>query len=392
MSEKGLASVWVSQNTIEIRSYLIPKIRSDAILLETGACGVCGTDGHLYKQEPPYPATLCHEITGKIVDIGTEANKRMKVDEGSLNIGARVALFPWLPCGNCQGCLRYGPGAMTCINAYVYGIPFENLGLEGTPPYSSRCEEYPYFKGGFGEYLYVFPGTYLYKIPNDMPWEVAALLDPMGVAVRAIELATTCPGNIEKALSFDSTVVVQGSGPVGLLTAVVAKLAGSKNIIMIGSRRKRLNVAREICDIDLLIDKNEMNVEERIKKIKEFTNGRGADIVFECAGTPEAFLEALEIVGRLGTVVEVGNSMTLGNLVKVDPCRQICQKSIRLMGLSANPPRTFKKGMDVLRNFRKIPFQKLITHEFEVKNVKDVFHQMGDETYIKAVMRGPAGV
>jgi len=393
MPEKGLASVWTAPGVIEIRSWSVPKVEDDTILLQTGVCGICGTDGHLYKQTPPYPAILCHEITGKIVDMGPEANKKMKIEGGeTLSIGDRVALFPWLPCGYCEGCLRYGPGAMTCINAFVYGIPFENLRLPGTSPYSSRSEEFPYFKGGFAEYLYVFPGTYLYKIPDDMPWEVAALLDPTGVAVRAIELAMTCPGTLEESIDFDSTVVVQGSGPVGLLTAVAAKKAGAKQIIMIGSREKRLKVASELCEIDLLIDRRKVDVNDRIKKIKDFTRGKGADIVFECAGTPDAFAEALEIVSHLGTIVELGNSMTPGRNVFVDPCKHICWKSIRILGQSATPPRTFRKGMVLLSNFRKIPFDKLITHEVRVKDVKDALQHMSDKDYVKGIMRGPAAV
>jgi len=72
MPEKGLASVWTAPGVIEIRSWSVPKVEDDTILLQTGVCGICGTDGHLYKQTPPYPAILCHEITGKIVDMGPE--------------------------------------------------------------------------------------------------------------------------------------------------------------------------------------------------------------------------------------------------------------------------------------------------------------------------------
>lgn len=389
MSETGLASVWAGPYRIEKRRFPVPSVDGDGVLLETGAASVCGTDRHLYKQSPPYPVILGHEIAGKVVAMGKNARQSMKVFNASgLGIGDRVVIFPWIPCGRCWGCLKFKPGAMTCTNGYVYGMPFEILDI-GDPLYDSNCELAPHFKGGFGEYVYLRPGTYMWKLPEDMPWDVASLLDPTGVALRAVELSQTCPGIMEEGLSYDSTVCILGSGPVGLLVAIACREAGVERIILTGRRRFKLTLAEELGLADYTMSAEDFSAEDRVRRVREITDGHGADVVFECVGTPDAFVEAVEAVRRLGTVVEVGNTVTPGQKVGIDPCRQICIKNIRLLGLGANPPRTFDKAFSLLKRYKRIPFARLITHHFTIGELDRALEVAEREEAIKITLLGP---
>ncbi len=226
---KGKAAVWVGARQLEIREFDVPKAKSDGMVLKMDAAAICGTDGHLFPQDPPYGAVMGHEITGTIVDMGDDANKHMNVFGGPLKEGDRIALYPWITCGKCPACVEHGQGVCTvCDNSFVYGVPYEKLGLEGSKGIDSNVEHAPHFMGGFGEYLYVSPETFVWKIPEDMPSEVAVLLDPTAVAMRAIELAQTCPGTVEESFNSNATVAIIGLGPVGILAAIICRLLGVK--------------------------------------------------------------------------------------------------------------------------------------------------------------------
>ena len=128
---KAKAAVWTGKRTMEVREYPIPTAKKDGMVLKVDAAAVCGTDGHLFPQEPPYPAIMGHEVTGTIVDLGEDANKHINVFGGPLAVGDRVALYPWITCGKCPACVEYGQGVCTvCDNSFVYGVPYEKLGLE----------------------------------------------------------------------------------------------------------------------------------------------------------------------------------------------------------------------------------------------------------------------
>lgn len=398
MKEKGRAAVWVGPKKLEIREYPIPEVEKDTLLVKVEACGVCGTDRSLYTRKPKFPTILGHEVAGEIVAMGPQALSKMKVAGGSLKIGDRIGLYPWIPCGRCWSCLRFGPAAAICEVAYGYGSLSDHLALETATSSSQvetevsllngKSEEYPHFKGGFASHFYIHPGTYLWKVPEDMSSEIMALLDPMGVAVRAVEVAKTCSGRVESALTHDATVVVQGSGMIGILVAMVAKMAGASKIIMTGGGDKRLKLAKDVVDIDQTINIFEKDVDQRVEIVKDMTGGRGADLVFECCGVPEAVLEALRMARRMSTVVSLGNLTNPGQYIKIDPCRDLVLKHVTLQGMVANPPRSFDQAFAILDGFKhKIPFEKLITHKFPVKDTIKALDASTDvDNCVKAMM------
>jgi threonine dehydrogenase-like Zn-dependent dehydrogenase len=385
--EKAKAAVWTGEGRIEVRRLPVPVAEEDGLVLKVDAAGICGTDGHLFPQSTPYPAILGHEVTGTVVDLGRRANRTLNVFGGPLQVGDRVVLYPWITCGKCNGCLTYGSGTCTvCQNSFVYGIPYEKLGLGGTEGITSDAGLHPHFKGGFGEYLYVFPETYMWKLPEDMPSEVAVLLDPLAVAVRAVELALTSPGVTEEAFTTSSTVVVMGSGPVGVLAAIVAREMGVEQIILTGGRQQRLEIGARLSGADATIDIRETSVDERILQVRDMTGGRGADVVIQCSNSPEAFVEGLEMIRRMGTLIEVGNMVNTGHLVSIDPARHICGKHARIIGMSANSAKAFDKAFQLLKRHRKIDFLQLFTHRCRLEGLQETLDSMDDSDYLKGLV------
>jgi len=388
LKEKGRAAVWTGSQKIKLMELQVPKAEENSAVIKVDATAVCGTDGHLLSIDPPYPAILGHEITGTIVDLGSKANNSLNVFGGPIKTGDRVVLYPWLNCGKCSGCLTYGSGTCTvCENSFVYGIPYEILGLEGIAKISSDINIYPHFKGGFGEYLYIFPGTYLWKLPEDMPSEVAALLDPMAVAVRAVELACMCPGVVEESFTTSSSITIIGDGPIGALCALVARIMGVEQIIIIGGRNKRLSIAADLSQADKIINYKESSSEDRIKLVKNLTGGKGADVVFQCTNKPEAFIEGLEMMRRIGTLIEVGNVVEMGKGVSISPARHICGKHARIIGMGANSANAFDKAFHLLKRHKKIDFLKLYTHVCSLDTLETTLNSMKKEDYFKGLLK-----
>ncbi|HEY5562687.1 MAG TPA: zinc-binding dehydrogenase [Clostridiaceae bacterium] len=388
LKEQGRAAVWTGKRNIEIMEFPIPVAGEDGAVIKVEDAAVCGTDGHLFPQEALKPSILGHEVCGRVVDIGKRANKTLNVFGGPIKVGDRVVLYPWITCGKCGGCLTFGSGTCTvCDDSFVYGIPYDKLGLNGKERISSDVNIYPHFKGGFGEYLYIFPETYIWKVPEDMPSQVAALLDPLAVAVRAVELACTCPGIVEEAFTTNATVTIIGDGPVGALAALVSRIMGVEKIIIIGGRNKRLAIASEISQADYVINYKETSPDERIKKVRDISGGQGADVVLQCSNSPESFVEGLEMIRRMGTLVEVGNMVNVGTNVSIDPARLICLKHARVMGMSANSPKAFNKAFHILKRHNKISFEKLYTHVGSIDTLKNTLNSMKDDNYFKGLVK-----
>ena len=381
MTESTTAHVWVGAGRVEQWSIPIPEIPPTGLLIEVTANGICGTDAHLIGSQPSAPLVLGHEIVGRIVDFGSK-HPRTDADDDPLEIGDAIALFPWLPCLVCWGCRRFGPSATTCSDPFVYGIPPEALGL---PPLAGSDDTS--LSGGFGRHLVVRPGTYFWRVPESMPHEIAALLDPLAVAVRSVDVMKTAAGTWDEVIRPDSTAVVLGAGAVGLLAAMVLRAAGVTDIIVSGSRPRRLALAAAAGA--QAIDIHATDAAERRRLVLDRTNGRGADLVIDASSQPAALGEALGMVRRLGTVVEVGNIVSTGVTIPLDPAVDVCQKNVRLLGVAANPPQSYSEAMALLRRHDELPFADLITGRHDFAHLDDALADLaGDSVKVMLVAEG----
>ena len=388
LSEKGRAAVWVGSRKMKVMELPIPKAEENSAVIKVNATAICGSDGNMFPMTPPYPAIIGHEITGTIVDLGRKANNTLNVFGGPLKVDDRVALYPWITCGKCSNCLTFGPGKCTiCENSFFYGAPSELFGVVRPDGINADVNKYPHFKGGFGEYLYIFPETYLWKLPDDMPSEVAALLDPMAVAVRSVELACMSPGVVEESFTTSSTTAVIGDGPIGALCALVSRIMGVGKIIIIGGRNKRLSIAADLSQADYKINYKETSPEERIKLVKGMTNGKGADVVFQCSNTPAAFVQGLEMMRRMGTMVEVGNMTDKDNDISINVARHIGYKHARILGMAVNTSGAFDKAFHLLLRHKKIDFMKMYTHICSLDTLETTLKSMKNEDYFKGLLK-----
>jgi len=223
--------------------------------------GVCGSDLHLFKGTHAFrkpPAILGHEISGDVVEIGSKVTK--------VSVGDRVTVEPHVGCGNCEFCEK---GLVNlCINKSAPGTP----GWIGT----------------FVEYFNA-PEEAVYKIADTVSYEMGVLVEPLAVAVHAIERIT---------VKQKDTIVVLGSGTIGLLTLVVARELGYKNIITTDTQQFNLDMAMKQ-GATMALNPKEVDV---VQKVLEFTNGRGADVVIVAAASKEIIDQASEMTRKRGEV------------------------------------------------------------------------------------------
>ncbi len=121
--------------------------------------------------------------------------------------------------------------------------------------------------------------------------------------------------------------------------------------------------------------------------MKDLTAGKGADVVLQCANSPKAFIEGLEMLKRMGTMIEVGNMVNTGTTVELDPARHVCGKHATIVGMSANTPSAFNKAFNILERHKTIDFTKLYSHVTNLEGLEDALNKMGDEDYIKGLVK-----
>lgn len=357
-SKTGLIAVLdTPDGQFEIKNYPLPEPAPGTILLKQELSGVCGTDLHMYHGRLPgiqYPIVLGHEFVGHIAALGEGVEKDFlgnEVKEGDL-----VAVNPGVSCGKCFFC-SVSKTSNTCPNGFCYG-------------FFSDGDKYCHFTGGFGEYIYLHkPGTAFFK--TDLPAETAVLIEPFTVALNCISRSNIKHGD---------TVVVQGTGTIGLLMQAAAHLTGAAKVINVGGPKERFELAKEFgADVTISIDEVP-DPEERLKMIRaETTGGYGADVVIECAGNPHAFQEGLNMVRRSGTFVEAGNFTDTGS-IDINPFRQICNKNINLHGSWGAETEHFVRGLSILKK-GEFPYAKLVTHKIPLRRLNEII-ELPEKGYV----------
>jgi len=351
-----------------IKEYPLPDPVPGTLLMKIELCGVCGTDVHTYNGRmpgAPFPIILGHEIAGKIVALGrgVETDYLGK----PVKAGDRITLVPAIHCKKCYFC-TIAKTPSKCVNMVSYGF--------------FRDPDEHYFTGGYADYLYLFhPNTDFFKI--DAPAEVAVFTEPLAIAIHAVDRAH---------IRLGDTVVVQGSGTIGLLTLICAKLAGAGKVIIISRRRKeRLELARRL-GADLTINMEEIpEIEERVNIVKESSlSGYGADVVLECAGAPAAFSEGIKYLRDSATFCEVGHFADAGG-VEINPCLDVLTKNIRIEGIYDNEPEQFVRAIPILEK-GEFSFADIISHRLPLIRLLDVFKaitlgsRIDDKEVVKAVI------
>jgi len=331
----------------KIRTVPKPKVPDKAGLIQVSACGVCGTDVHILKghwpKPLPWPFTLGHELAGILVEKGPG----LEVDfmGNPLEVDCKVAIPPLMPCGECYYCLHYPENANRCLNPTYYGryLPFSKP---------------PHLWGGWSEMVYVdlgmLPATKIYRLPDDMPLMLGSLSEPLTCCIRALNRAVSVGG-----FQVGDTVVIQGSGPIGILMLVAAREMGAGRVVVVGAPEEpRLALCREFGAEATVSLEPHTTPEARIDAVRQIIGGFGADIVVDCSGHPSAGPEGIEMLRDGGAYVEMGQFTDAGAIET--NWHRFCIKDLKLVGSWGITANDLPLGIDMLhRTHNRYPWSRM---------------------------------
>ena len=357
---KVRAAVMVRPGKIEIQEFPFPELEDGAILLKVEMCGICGTDKHTWRGETeqyagtkaqsvtPFPIIPGHEIIGTVAEINDHRGPRLDFDGEPLKVGDRIAMCPDVICGTCYGC-HHSFGYPRCENLLGYGNAFTSA-------------QPPHLFGGWAEYMYILPRAFVYKVPESLPTRIAVMVELMAVAYGMDKAKEFYHLSGEGFASAD-TVVVQGSGPLGVCHIIKARMMGAGDIVATDISDYRLERAKEF-GADCTLNVSKTTEEERVSFVRDLTHGRGADIVVECVGRADVLPEGLDMLRTGGSYLEAGNFVDTGE-VSLNPHRHFCAKNVRLIGITNHPFTGYAPSMKLMeRNVQIFPFERFVTHEY----------------------------
>ncbi|WP_027151477.1 zinc-dependent alcohol dehydrogenase family protein [Mesorhizobium sp. WSM2561] len=313
--------------SIVLRDVNKPVAGPDDLLVRIEACGVCGTDRHLFHGEFPCtpPVTLGHEFSGIVEAIGTAVS--------GFSVGDRVTGDPNIACGRCPHC--HAGRTNLCHNLVAIGIRRD---------------------GGFAEYV-VLPHKQAFLLPNDLKPTHGAFCEPLGCCLHGLDLAQVRPG---------SSVAVLGGGVIGLLTVQLARLAGATTIILSTRQTSRRALAKEL-GATVTVDPIACDIIDTVVGPSGLMPG-GVDVVFECAGVRETVEQSMRLARAGGTVVVVG-VMPQGMKAEFEPF-DLLFRELRVLGSFLNPF-THRRAADLIAS-GAIEIDKLISRQVTLEEAAAV--------------------
>lgn len=335
------AMVLESPGNMKMHRFEVPSPGPDAAVLEVELAGICGTDVKVFHGRlPAYatPVVLGHEIVGRLVEVGEAMSERT-----GFAAGDRVTVSSMIPCWSCSSCMR---GLYRfCPNMRQYGL-------------SLPSSEPPHLWGALAEFMYVAPGSMIRRLDEEVPAEAAVLIE--GVVANGYQWARTKAG-----IRPPDVVVVQGCGPQGLGCTAIAKECGASMIIATGMARdsERLELAREFgADHTLMAD--EVDV---VDAVRDLTQGAMADRVIDVTGNAAAWTTTVGVAG-------VGSTIVVSGMMGAD--KQVQLSSDHIVFNEITIKGALSKGADAIDDAgrlvasRKYPFEKMLTHIFELEEAE----------------------
>ena len=163
---------------------------------------------------------------------------------------------------------------------------------------------------------------------------------------------------------------------------MIARTLGVQNIVISGFSDQKLALAQKLSQADVIMNSAKMSIEERRDIIMGLNHGKGADVVFQCAGSPQAFRDGIDLMKNVGTLIEVGNIVGK-NTVEFDPARDLCSKHATYIGMSVNTASAFHKAFQMLCKFKKLGFGAIFTHRCTLDTLQETMLKGGDPDYMK---------
>jgi Threonine dehydrogenase and related Zn-dependent dehydrogenases len=325
----------------DIRTETVPDpvCEPHGVIIKVKACGVCGSDLHIYKRDDQAGTIFGHEFSGDIVEVGSQVQ--------GIKEGIRVTAVGFKPCGECFWCKQ---GKMhRCSNMALLGYQFP---------------------GAMAQFVHVpfaALGRSIFPLPEELTYEDGASVEPLSISYFSVNRAQ--PKESE-------TVAVIGLGVIGLYAIQVLKAMGVGKILVSGRRPSRLATAK-ICGADVVIDASK---DDAVKTIMQATANLGVNTVLECAGTQLTFDQSVAIARGGGKIMLVG--------IYEEPLRweplPVISKNLTLIGcLGGN----FLASIELLKN-GKVKTRDMITHRFSLDQAAEAFRmQLHDPSAIKVMIK-----
>jgi threonine dehydrogenase-like Zn-dependent dehydrogenase len=334
----------------EIRELPLPALEPGAVLVRVTRANICGSDLHFWRGDapvtlPPDGWIFGHEMTGRVAALG--AGVATDSAGRSLREGDRVAFAYFYPCGRCHACLH---GQRAACPAKV-----------GRPVGPG---EFPHWVGAFAEYYYLRPGGAVFRVPDGLD---DALVAPVNCALSQVIFGLTQAG-----LRLGESVVIQGAGGLGIQATAVAREMGAGPVIVIDQVPERLALARAFGADHTLSLAEVPDRRARVRQVREWTGGRGADVACDLVGLPAVLPEGLEMLRYGGTYLEIG-CISRGRTVELDPSTLVWG-SKRIVGVVMYDPWVIPTALEFLERCRgRYPFERLVSHTFPLERIDEAF-------------------
>ena len=347
--DKAHVAVLVEKERFEVKEYPIPPVGDNDILVKVEGCGVCGTDAHEFKRDPfgLIPVALGHEGTGEIVKMG----KNVTHDSAGkpLHVGDKVVT-----------CMIFKDNP----DITMFDLNKQNVG--GADVYGLLPDDDIHLNGWFSDYIFVRGGSTIFNV-SDLDLDSRILIEPCAVLVHAVERAKTTG-----ILRFNSRVVVQGCGPIGLICIAVLRTMGIEHIVAVDGNEKRLAFAKEMGADATVNFKDTKGIEDLTAHVKDAFGGYLADFAFQCTGSPIAHSNIYKFIRNGGGLCELGFFINGGDAT-INPHFDICSKEITIVGSWVYTLRDYATTFDFLKRSQAIglPMKKLITHKFPLDEINE---------------------
>ena len=347
--DKARVAMLVEKERFELQEYKIPEIGDDDILVKVEGCGVCGTDAHEFKNDPfgLIPVVLGHEGTGEIVKMG----KNVAKDSAGkpLNVGDKVVT-----------CMIFADEP----EITMYDLNKQNVGKADV--YGLLPDDNVKFNGWFADYMVIRKGSTVFNV-SDLDLDSRILIEPCAVLIHAVERAKTTG-----ILRFNSRVVVQGCGPIGLICIAILRTMGIENIVAVDGNENRLNFAKRMGADNSVDFRNYKGADALGKAVADAFGGHYADMAFQCTGNPVAHANIYKMIRRGGGLCELGFFINGGDAT-INPHFDLCAKEITLVGSWVYTLRDYATTFDFLKRAQAIglPLKELITHKFPLEEINE---------------------
>lgn len=329
------AGVWLDRGRLECTDWPEPRLREDDVLVEVAYCGMCGSDSHIVEGNLPIgppPQVLGHEVSGVVVEVGSRVR--------SVAVGQRVACNFFGGCGSCDTCRR--------------GLP--NL-----------CRRKRFGAQGYAEHA-AYRADLVHPIPDDLRLRDAALLEPLATALYAVEQSGLRPG--------ESALVI-GGGPVGLLTAAVAKRVGAANVVVSEPLAHKREMALQMGADEAW----SLTVDDLVPRSLDATSGRGFDVAFDAAGVA-SLTEALPLAVAPGGRVLITAVHAPATRLAVSPFL-LYERQVTLTSAFANND-VFDRALALLPS---LGADRLITAIEPLEDISTVYSRHRSGEYLKVLVQ-----